>query len=251
MHRDGGQQGVGGGGREPDIFGDNPGQARRGEGEVGVAGGVHQAGVVQERTRVQQLGVDVRAVELAQGATEDVGAVAVVQQRDGKDVPGALLGGSGQHAGGRGEAVRRQVGVAARVDTEGEPEPSDRVLDVSPGQRPQQRPAFGGGEPARGALHPARGPHHVLDAVSALGLVPCVVHSVPASSGRLRGGVRPARLAGTSYLSRQCGLMTPVKWPGSRAAALDSAEAEVGQLAAGGDAGLGEDVAQVEGDRAW
>ena len=120
----------------------------RGEGEVCVAGGVHQAGVVQQRSRVQQLGVDVDALELAQGATEDVGAVAVVQQRDGQDAAGALLGRPGQRAGGRGEAVRSQVGVPARVDTEGEPEPSDRVLEVSAGQWPQQCPAFGGGEPA-------------------------------------------------------------------------------------------------------
>ena len=30
-----------------------------------------------------------------------------------------------------------------------------------------------------------------------------------------------------------------------------SGEVEPGQLTAGGDAGLGEDVAEVEGDRAW
>ena len=125
-------------------------RARRdgGEGEVCVAGRVHQAGVVQQGARVEQLGVDVDALELAQGAAEDVGAVAVVQQRDGQDASGALLRRSSQRAGGRGEAVRGHVGVAARVDTEGEPEPPDRVLDVGSGQRTQQCPAFGGGEPA-------------------------------------------------------------------------------------------------------
>ena len=61
VHRDGGQQGVGGGGREADLFGDIARQPRRGEGEVGVAGGVHQTGVVQQGAGEQQLGVDVCA----------------------------------------------------------------------------------------------------------------------------------------------------------------------------------------------
>ena len=107
-----------------------------GEGEVGGAGGVDQSGVVQQGAGEEQFGVDVGALELAEGATVDVGPVAVVEQGLREDALGALLSGSGEHAAGRGEERRRQVGVAPRVQADGEPQSPDRVLGVGAGQRP-------------------------------------------------------------------------------------------------------------------
>lgn len=105
-------------------------------GEVGRAGGVDQSGVVQQSAGEEQFGVDVGALELAEGATVDVGPVAVVEQGLREDASGAFLSGSGEHAAGRGEECRRQVGVAPRVHAEGEPQSPDRVLGVGAGQRP-------------------------------------------------------------------------------------------------------------------
>jgi hypothetical protein len=91
---------------------------------------------VQQSAGEEQFGVDVGALELAEGAAVDVGPVAVVEQWLREDASGALLNGSREHAVGRGEQRRRQVGVAPRVQAEDEPQSPDRVLGVGAGQRP-------------------------------------------------------------------------------------------------------------------
>ena len=77
---------------------------------------------MQQSAGEEQFGVDVGALELAEGATVDVGPVAVVEQGLREDASGAFLSGSGEHAAGRGEERRRQVGVAPRMHAEGEPQ---------------------------------------------------------------------------------------------------------------------------------
>jgi hypothetical protein len=59
-------------------------EPRRGEGEVRRARRVLQAAVVQHGRREEKLGVYFDALNLAESATELVGTLAVVQQREGQ-----------------------------------------------------------------------------------------------------------------------------------------------------------------------
>ena len=80
VHGDRGLHGLGRRARQAHLFGHILSYPCGGQGEVVLAPGENQAGVVQECRREQQFGVDLQPFQFAQGTGECIRAVAVVDQ---------------------------------------------------------------------------------------------------------------------------------------------------------------------------
>jgi hypothetical protein len=125
--------------------------------EVGIPRGRQKARVVKHGCGVEELLVDFGAGDDAQRQPEAERPPAVVEEH-GRQPPGrGFLGASSEHGARRLQALRGNVGVAARVQVQRQSSSADDVSHVSCRQGAQQRASFGGAEPSAGVLHPGDG----------------------------------------------------------------------------------------------